>query len=74
MHKEMKEDFITRQRVKCYIRNSAGNIGVIDHMKSESLRTWVPKEMGKGENHLYKEMENTHRLNKVSVSGKVKQK
>lgn len=49
MHREMKEDFITRQRVKYYIRNSAGNIGVIGHMKSLSLRTWVPKEMGKGE-------------------------
>lgn len=39
MHREMKENLITRERVKYYIRNSAGNIGVIDHMKSESLRT-----------------------------------
>lgn len=75
MHREMKGNLITRERVKYYIRNSAGNIGVIGHMKSERLRTWVSKEKVKGEkNHLYKEMEDTHCLKKVSVSRKSKTK
>lgn len=49
MHREMQGNLITRERVKYYIRKSAGNIRVLGHMKSESLRTWVPKKMDKAE-------------------------